>query len=101
MFPFKTLASQERAAVDFGDLHWLPVATVSSSAPSVLAPLQGGLRSVLCACGRGREEEDSEGPRFRTAGPSRYTRLFHSFSAVIGVGAGAGAYVLSRYAVRD
>lgn len=71
-------------------------------APSFSASPKGRPLSVLlCACGLRTEGEEFGEPKLWTPGPIRHTFPFHSFSTIIGVGVGAGAYVLSRYAVRN
>lgn len=61
-----------------------------------LVPCQ--VSSELYACDLRTEGKVFREPKCRT--PSRHTFPFHSFSTIIGVGVGAGAYILSRYAVR-
>ena len=73
----------------------------SSLAPSFSASPKGRSLSVLCARGLGKEGEEFGESKFWIPGPIRPTFPFHSFSTIIGVGVGAGAYVLSRYAVRN
>lgn len=63
--------------------------------------LLGRSLSVLGACGLRKKGEEFGESKFWTPGPIRHTFPFYSFSTIIGVGVGAGAYILSRYAVRN
>lgn len=98
---FQILAPQDSAEVDFRDLRWLPVSVVSSLAPSFFHTPPGKVAFCPLCMWPWEGGDEFEGPDFWTPGPVRDTFLFHSFSTIIGVGVGAGAYILSRYAVRN
>lgn len=95
VFLFTTLVLREEAE------HRLQGATLSTGVLG--APKERSLLSFFVAVTSGRMVRSLKRPGCGKFGlPESMTRtfLFHSFSTIIGVGVGAGAYILSRYAVR-
>lgn len=95
VFLFKTLVLREEAK------HRLQGATLSTGVLG--APKERPLFSFFVAGTSGRMVRSLKRlgcGKFGLPEPMTRMFLFHSFSTIIGVGVGAGAYILSRYAVR-
>lgn len=95
MFLFKTLVLREEAA------YRLQGTTLSTGILG--AQKERPLLSFFVVVTSGRMVRSLKRPgcgKFGLPEPMTRMFLFHSFSTIIGVGVGAGAYILSRYAVR-